>query len=877
MPQMHRYEGRVPRLLILLLERLVPRERRSETIGDLCEEYDVVKRQRGRWTARAWAWTQAASLAGAWAGVRVRSAFRPRALLHRDAQLAWRALRRRPLAAVSAAAMLGVGLVAVGLAAALGHTLLDRPVSDTFGHRVQRVGALESSGRLQSRFSTLEFGQIEDHLGSSGLVGAVGLEPALIHSGNARRQTLAEVVSPHYADVIGMPLQIGRPLLSIDHDPGGAAAAIISDVLWRDLFGRQPSALNASLFVNGRAFAIVGVARPGPPSSFLGASVDVWVPLAQADVVYSPGWRADPARRSLGLFVLPAREDSELALELGRATASLARDYPVPWRERSLTLVPATAMLGAQRATAQYLWRILLALSVLILGAAGASVSGMLFASAAAGRRDAAIDLAIGAGHGAAPRRLLVAGSFLGTAAALIAWGLYVWARTWMADITLLPTLSLRLQLPEPWSLLPLLVPAGILVGLSVAMAPALWLSRQVPSYRLNQAARSIGDRGLARARQWLIGAQVAVALVLLVGAMLFQRSLDRLTRVDLGVTSNGLLAFDFDIEPNTAGERRPASLAAEALRQARALPGVTAAAMANRAPVDLSTPVLNVALPQSAATAVEVTFNSVTHGYFDTVGTPIIRGRSFVEGERDDVVIVNETLARRLWPAGDALGRRLQLVGDHRAVEVIGVARDARYRAIDETGLPHLYLTAQPDFGQALLVRTVNEPRRMLYVVQDMLDGIGPGVAGFFPRTHDDHLAIQRLPARVATAAATWFGGLALALCGMGLYGLVSWFVALRQTEMAVRLALGASRRDVERLVLRQAFAATVPGVISGLLLLAGGVALARGLLYGLGAVDGVAVVIGLAALLAVVVAASWRPARQAGRTDPASALRTV
>jgi predicted permease len=535
-------------------------------------------------------------------------------------------------------------------------------------------------------------------------------------------------------------------------------------------------------------------------------------------------------------------------------------------------------MLGTQQAAARQLFRILLALALLILAVAGANVGGMLLAGAAAGRREAAIDMAIGAGAGAAPRRLLAEGAWLGAAAAVVAWGLYSWARVWMSDITLLPTLSLRLQLPEPVSLLPLTVPAGIVVGLCVAIGPALWAARQVPTYRLHQTARSVGDRSVARARRLLIGAQVAVALVLLVGATLFQRSLDRLTRADLGVAGDGLLAFDFDIEPQDAQGRPAAVLAAEALRQARALPGVTAAAMANRAPIDTSTPVLPVALPESPGTAaVEVTFNTVTPGYFETVGTPVLHGRSFIEGERDGVVIVNEALADRLWPGGVALGRALRLVADDRMVQVVGIARNARYRAIDESGLPHMYLPTRPDFGQALLVKTVREPRRMLQAVQDMLDGIGPGVAGFFPRTHDDHLAIQLLPTRVASAAAAWFGGFALVLCAMGLYGLVTWFVTLRHTEMAVRLALGASRRDVERLVLGQAFATAAPGLVGGLLLSAGGAVLARGLLYGIGAVDAVAVLGGLVTLIAVVAGASWWPAHRAGRTDPASALRTL
>lgn len=869
----------LPRLVTALLERIVLPGRRAEVLGDLCEDYRRAAAQRSRWRARAWLCAEVASVAWAWSCVRLREAARLRTLLQRDVRLAWRALTRRPLASASSAAMLGVGLGSVGLAWALGESLLDRPVSDAHGHRVQRLAALEPNGRLQSRFSVVELERIAADLEPAAAIGAVGLEPALVRSGETRRQTLTEVVSPQYADMMGMTPQIGRPLLSVDHEAGAPPAVLISDVLWRDLFGRGPSALGQSVFVNGRAYTVVGVLRPSAPRSLLGASVDLWVPLAHADGFFAAGWRTDPARRALSLFVLPATlETAGLEPRLRQLTMRLAQELPDPWRQRVLTLVPGTAMLGTQRDAARQLLRVLLALAALILSVAGANAGGLLLASAAAGRREAAIHLAIGAGPNAASRRLIVEGAMLGTAAAILATLLYAWARGRVSAIALLPTLSLRLQLPEPVALLPALIVVGTAVGVLVGAGPAVWAGRQLRDYRIHQNGRGTGDRGAARARRMLVSAQVAVALVLLVGAALFTRSLDRLARADLGIASSGLVALDLDIEPHETRDQPPGFIAAEALRQTRGLPGVAAAAMANRAPVDTSTPTLMVAAGEHASGgAIEVTFNTVTAGYFETVGTPVLAGRSFVEADGSGVAIVNESLAGSLWPDGGALGRALHLPSERRSVQVIGIARDARYRAISESGMPHVYLPTRPAFGLALLVRSTRDPRRLLLDLQDALEGIGPGVTGFFPRTHDDHLAIQLLPTRVASATATWFGGLAVLLCAAGLYGLVAWLVTLRQTEMAVRLALGATRGDVERLVVRQAFAAAGPGIVAGVLLAAGGVVLARGLLYGLEAVDALAMLGGIAALVAVVAGASWWPARRAGRTDPAAALRSM
>jgi predicted permease len=498
-----------------------------------------------------------------------------------------------------------------------------------------------------------------------------------------------------------------------------------------------------------------------------------------------------------------------------------------------------------------------------------------MLAGAAAGRRALAIHVAIGAGPGVGPRRLLIEGALVGAGAAALAVPLYVVARVRLTEIALLPTLSFRIELPPGAALLGMIVPAGVAAGLLMAAGPATWLARQAASAHGLTSARSAGDRGLARTRRLLVGAQVALCLVLLIGASLFTRSLDRLTHADLGFARDGLLAFDFDVEPADAGQRPPEAVAAEALRRVRTMPGVTAAAMASRAPVDTSTPATRVfASRDASATGIEATFNTVTAGYFETAGVPLVLGRTFRDDETDGVAIVNETLARKLWPEGVALDRAITLEANEMPLRIVGVARDAKYQSISEAARPHVYRATSPRFGQALLVRTADDPRRALADVQGVLDGLG--VAGFFPRTADDHLAIQWLPTRTVSTAAGWLSVLALIFCTAGLYGLVAWFAELRRTEMAIRLALGATRFDIERLVVGHAFTIAGPGLLAGLVLAAVATPAARALLYGLGVVDLAAPAVGVAVLLAVVVAASWRPARAAARTDPAITLRT-
>jgi predicted permease len=738
------------------------------------------------------------------------------------------------------------------------------------------VAAREAGGRTVVRFSWLEVERLVDQLHTPSRLTAVGLEPALIRTGAVSRQTLAEVVSRDYAELMGLRVQAGRALLAADHAPGAAAVAIISDRLWRDLFQRAPSALQSTLVVNGRPFAVIGVAATSPPTTFLGASVDLWVPLVHGDVFFGADWQAAPDRRSLQVYLLPDVVPDATTAMLQRTGKTLARELPDPWRRRELQLLPGTVMLGAQQDTARLLFRVLQVLALLIVFVAGANAAGLLLAQAAAERRHTTIELALGAGPAAAPRRVLAQGGLLGTAAGVVATGLYAWARVRAAEIAILPTLSLRLDLPPVSDIAGWSVGAGLAGGLALAVGPAAWLHRSTTVGSVAHLARGGSERTLGRLRRLLIGAEVAAAIVLVCGTLAFGRSLTRIAEADLGIVRDGLLAFDFDIEPGQPDAPAAAALAADALRRARALPGVTAAAMSNRAPVDTSTPTMRVAARGDVSTTegMEVSFNTVTDDFFQTVGTPILRGRALVPTDRD-AVVVNAALADRLW-AGDALGKALFLLADRRAVQVVGIARDAQYRTLGESGQAHIYLPTAPRFGLALLIRTADDPRRMLPAVQAMLDEVGPGIAGFFPRTHHDHLAIQVLPTRIAAATSTWFGAFALALAAVGIYGLVAWFVTVRRTELAVRLALGASRQDIAWLVIRQALAAAAPGLLAGVAVATAGLAAAGPLLYGGGGPDGRILVAAATALLSLVLLASWAPARRAASTNPAAMLRT-
>jgi predicted permease len=383
----------------------------------------------------------------------------------------------------------------------------------------------------------------------------------------------------------------------------------------------------------------------------------------------------------------------------------------------------------------------------------------------------------------------------------------------------------------------------------------------------------------VSRLRRALVAAQVSLTMVLIVAAALFIRSANALVKAELGFDRSGLIAFDFDLEPSAPSMREMGSLAREVLSRTEQTPGVVAAAMSNRAPIDSSTPVVEVRTAREGSSSGDVSMYLATARYFDTVGIPLIAGRVFTEEEcaaGAHLTIVNEALARQLFPDGDALGRAL-FVGDASTeVRVIGIASNSRYRSISESSRPHLYRPTAPALSRTLLVRTAGNPHEMLRRLQQTFDTVGPGLVGFFPRTLDDHLAIQLLPTRAAATAATVLGAIALCLSAFGLYGLVSWFVELRRREIGVRMALGASTRDVRRMIVRQALETALPGIGVGVLMAAALALIARAALYGVEPLDPVAMGAGIVLLLLVVVGAAYVPSRRATSVDPAITLRS-
>lgn len=868
----------LPRIVVATLRYVVPRRQVDAVLVDLDDDYRRVRATRSPVAASRWLCREAASLVWAFAARSVSIMYGWRPVWARDLHLVMRGLRRSPLSTLGAAATLGAGVLAVLVTVGLSDALLFRHVSARHGEVVRRVAIVDSGGRPGYGLSYVELEQVRAHVVPGAPVSTANLQPVVLRANGTDLQTMAEVVDGGFFDLIGAPIVLGRGLVSADDRESAPPAVVLGETLWRRHYGADPAVVGSAVAVNGAPFTVVGVAALGGSASALGAGVDAWTPLAHGDSVLSAGWRTDVDARWFSVFVLPRGDVAEVDARLSLASRELARRQPEAWRTRVLRTEPGTVLTGGQRRSVTSLAWTLGALAVLILAAGIANVSGVLIARAAAAERHTAIHLSMGAGRASIVRRLLLEGAVLGLMSGGLAVALYAWVRRALAEVALLPTLSLRLDLPFDGVVVATAVVVSGGVGLLLAVGPAIWSARVDERAALGGGdARTVGGRSVSRARRALVSAQVCASLALVVGSTLFSRSLGALEAEDVGFPRRGLVAMDFDLAPAVSPERA-LLLAQSALDQAAALPGVTTAAMANRAPVDQSTPVVDVRHRGAEATVGEVTLTRATAGYFDTIGLPLVAGRAFTAEECEaeaDVAIVNASLARRLWMSADPIGRALTVGTERRVVRVVGVAGDSKYRSLADAGRSHLYRPARPGFHLTLLARVSGDPREGLRALQRVLDGVGPGVVGFFPRTFDDHVAIELLPTKSAAYVAALLGSLALLLSALGIYGLMAWFVDRRRREIGVRMAIGASPAAVVRLVVVQAAQAVAPGIVAGVCLAVALGIVARSVLHGVGPLDPLALAAGVAALTAVVGAAAWLPGRRAARLDPATALR--
>jgi predicted permease len=702
---------------------------------------------------------------------------------------------------------------------------------------------------------------------------------------NVRRTPGAFVTGAFY-ETMGLAATVGRLLSREDDERDAPLVAVITDGYWERAFARDPQVVGQRLVVNGRPATIVGVSPPGFTGAQVGWAADVTLPVSaivqvrpEFSSLLGPGniWLRVLARPRAGISL--AQADASLALRWAQlSSGAIAPEFPAE-RRSSITnarfdLRPGATGWTNLRDLFQRPLYVLMALVGLVMLIACANVAGLLLARATARQKEIAIRLAIGAGRGRLVRQLLTESALVSLSSAVLGIYLAQFLSRYLVDLLSTGPLQVAFDLSATWQVLAFTLGLAAVTTLLFGLAPAWQATARKPVDALK--AMSAGAfRG--RLLPTVVTAQVALCLVLLVGAGLFIRTLQNLRTLDTGFEHHGVLLVDL-------GGQHPRTFYQDALDIVRGIPGVVSVSVSTNTPLSGAGWSEKVTI-DGQLQGREPSFLAVSPQYFATLQTPILRGRDFSaddEGPVARVAIVNETFARRYFPRQDPLGMRFvaTVAPSPVELEIVGlvsdvVGNDLRAAPPETVYVPYFQVQVMSQNFSTLQVRVVASTAPLSEAIRRELQ---PRVLGspVEIRSLTAQLDAASVRERLVTSLATGLGVLALTLAAVGLYGLLAYSVTARTREIGVRVALGANPRKVVALVLRQGARPVFVGLIIGL---AGAAALSRlvaGMLFGLTPLDP-ATFVGVSVLLgAVALVASCIPAHRATQLDPLVSLRT-
>jgi predicted permease len=568
-------------------------------------------------------------------------------------------------------------------------------------------------------------------------------------------------------------------------------------------------------------------------------------------------------------------------------STQLQKDFPSTNRDVRPIVVPETRARPVITIAAPLplMAAVLLSLTLMVLAVACANVASLLLARGTTKQRELAVRAALGASRWRLARQSMMEAGMLSLGGAVGAVVLARWSTTRLANIRLAMDAPLLFDFTPDWRVFAFTLAAALSATLFAGLLPALRNAGASPQEVLVAGGRSATDRAQQRVRSIIVVVQIAVSAIVVIAAGLFARSMQAAQTMELGFRTERVLMAQFDLTLTRADSTRVRSFQRDLLERARALPGVTSAAIAARVPFGYSNNAQKVTTEQPAADKPdgELIFqNIVSPDYFRTAGPGIVKGREFTEADNaasPHVVVINEAMARQLWPNEDPIGRVIRVPTYKEELRVVGVARTAQYMFLGEPPIPFFWTSlAQHRSANAFLViATSGAPESLIPAVRRIVRDIDPNVPLFDVRSMTEHLRNGRamFAVRIGALFGSVFSLLALALAMVGLYGLVSYSVSHRTREIGIRIAVGATVGNVVGLVLRQGLTLASIGVALGAVGALAVTHLMSSLLYGVQSRDPVTFVVGPTLLAVVSVLASWIPARRAAAMDPVRALR--
>jgi len=813
-----------------------------------------------------------------------------------DLRYAVRTLLKAPAFTIAAIVSLALGIGANTTIFTLLNTLFLNPLP--VERPAELVAVFTTANRNATQFGNLlplSYPNLKDFRERNGvLTDLAGYSPPLplsLSTADEPQRVFAQLVTGNYFDVLGVRPAAGRFFTpNDDRTPGGHPLAVIGYGLWQRRFGGGPDAVGQTIALNRRSFTIVGVA----PEGFKGVTSmfgpELWLPSMmspqlqprqsgswldeRAAIVFSTAGRLKPG-------VTIAQADANLKT----IASALEQEYPAPNAGRNVTVMPLTeaTIFPGMRGMLLLAGGVLMAIVGLVLVIACSNVANLMLARAAARRQEVAVRLALGATRTRLIRQLVTESLLLGAAGGALGFAFGIWGRDllWAARPAMVANNFVELRIDTHVFVFALVL--SLVTGVLFGIVPALRASRADLVGALKLEPLFSGGRRRIHLANGLVVGQVALSLVALITAALFLRSLQRAHAVDLGYATRPVAVVSLNLAQGGYDDVRGRQFARDVRDRIARVPGIAAVSWSTnlllwanqyrRVSIEGREPAKQSEMPLAVVATVDL-------DYFKVLGLGVARGRDFSDADHERsmaVAIINERMAERYWPNQDPIGRTFRFDTDPIARHVVGVVKTMKYQTLGETPQPAVYLPFRQNYadGLVLYVRTTADPARTIGTVQREVRAMDPQVPLENAASVDELIDQSLWMVKIAAGLLAVFGALAIALASVGLYGLVAYSVNERRRELGVRMALGADRRAVLRLVLRDGMTLVVVGVAIGVgLSLLVSRALAS-LLLGITATDPVSFAAAAFLLIAVAFIGTYLPAHRASRFDPLIALR--
>jgi putative ABC transport system permease protein len=797
--------------------------------------------------------------------------------LRQDVLYALRSLRKRPGFTAVVVLTLALGIGANSAIFSVVNGVLLKPLPYANADRLYEVGMVYPDGARYSALSAPDFMSVVELNRAFEAVGSYEAGRAPLLGLGEPREVRAALISDGLFDMLSMPLVRGRGFSSDEHQPGRNDVAVLDHAFWQREFGGSDDALGRTVTYFGQSYTVVGVLAQG---AALPWQAELYMPQPYDELFDA---RAESGRRSEFLAVMglarPGLGPEQVDADMRRVGVQLAEAFPATNERLAMSAVPLRdTIIGDVRGPLL----VLLGAVGFVLLVACANVANLLLARASARHGEFAVRAALGAGRGRLVRQLLTESAVLGVLGGAvglaIAWvGTRALVAAQPADIPRLDTIGIDVTV--------VLVTLGValLTGLLFGAIPAFQATRRELSQSIREGSRGLQGGAGQGVRSALIVAEMALAVILLVGAGLLIRSFLELTRVDAGFDAENAVAFRIAMDQAAYAESQQIrDFVSHFLERVEATPGVVSAAGTGTLPLRgrgalINFDVVGAPVPPDDVNR-EIGYVRVTPGYFATVGARIVRGRDFGEQDHADappVALINEAGARFWFRDEDPIGRRVALFATER--EIVGVVSDVLQRDPGSPAMPQLYAPFAQHTARSLqvVVRTAGDPLSVAPSLRTLIRSMDPTmpIAEFTPLRQVAADAVAR--PRFYTALLTLFAAIALALAGIGIFGVMSYSVTQRAREIGIRMALGASRSSVIGMIVGRSMALAGLGLLAGLIAAFMLGRAIRSQLYNVELMDPATLGAVVLALGGSALAASWLPARRAAGVDPGTVLR--